>query len=137
MPYFSQERKKAIVPKIAEINKKFGIKASIAVRHHSEVVLNIASGEIDFIGNANEVIANDPYCQARDIKADIKDHIQVNQYHMDKNFTGKAREYLEEVYKVLMDGNHDNSDAQVDYFDVGWYVSMNIGRWDKPYIVTK
>jgi len=22
-----------------------------------------------------------------------------------------------------------------DYFDVGWYISVNLGKWDKPYIV--
>jgi len=24
-----------------------------------------------------------------------------------------------------------------DYFDVGWYISVNLGRWDKPYIVSE
>jgi hypothetical protein len=33
----------------------------------------------------------------------------------------------------MNDGNHDNSDIQSDYFDVGWYISINVGRWDKPY----
>ena len=28
-------------------------------------------------------------------------------------------------------GNHDNSDPMTDYFDVGWYISVNLGRWDK------
>ena len=23
-----------------------------------------------------------------------------------------------------------------DYFDVGFYVSLSIGEWDKPYVVT-
>ena len=22
-----------------------------------------------------------------------------------------------------------------DYFDVGWYISVNLGKWDKPYVV--
>jgi hypothetical protein len=33
-------------------------------------------------------------------------------------------------------GNHDRSDIQTDYFDVGWYKSVNIGTWNKPYEVT-
>jgi hypothetical protein len=32
-------------------------------------------------------------------------------------------------------GNHDNSDIMTDYFDVGWYVDVNIGLWNKPYIL--
>ena len=30
--------------------------------------------------------------------------------------------------------NHDNSDIQTDYFDVGWYVDVNAGIWNKPYV---
>ena len=32
-------------------------------------------------------------------------------------------------------GNHDNSDLQTDYYDVGWYVNLQFGRWNKPYNV--
>jgi hypothetical protein len=35
----------------------------------------------------------------------------------------------------LNTGNHDNSDSQTDYFDVGWYVDVKVGKWNKPYIV--
>jgi hypothetical protein len=37
----------------------------------------------------------------------------------------------------MMVGNHDRSDIQSDYFDVGWYVDINIGRWNKPYALVK
>jgi hypothetical protein len=33
----------------------------------------------------------------------------------------------------MNDGNHDTSNAQIDYFCVGWYVNVNAGQWDKPY----
>jgi hypothetical protein len=33
-------------------------------------------------------------------------------------------------------GNHNNSDVQSDYFDVGWYIDVNIGKWNKPYVAT-
>jgi hypothetical protein len=32
-------------------------------------------------------------------------------------------------------GNHNRSDAMTDYFDVGWYVDVNIGKWNQPYIL--
>jgi hypothetical protein len=35
----------------------------------------------------------------------------------------------------MNDGNFDKSDIQSDYFHVGWYVSVNIGKWNKPYEV--
>jgi hypothetical protein len=34
-------------------------------------------------------------------------------------------------------GNHDRSDIQSDYFDVGWYVDVNVGAWNQPYELTK
>jgi hypothetical protein len=44
---------------------------------------------------------------------------------------------LEKIVKTLNIGNHNNSDIQSDYFDVGWYVSIKVGEWDKPYQVVK
>ncbi|AGR47969.1 molecular chaperone DnaJ [Sinorhizobium phage phiM7] len=135
MAYFSQEMKKAIAPKIKEICKKYDVKASLGVRHHSEVVLNIASGAIDFIANANEVMKNDPYAAAD--AREVKHNINVNQYHYEKHFSDKALDFLKEVLTVLNTGNYDKSDIQTDYFNVGFYVDVNIGKWDKPYVVTK
>jgi hypothetical protein len=34
-------------------------------------------------------------------------------------------------------GNHDRSDIQSDYFDVGWYVDVNVGAWNQPYELAK
>ena len=38
---------------------------------------------------------------------------------------------------AMMIGNHNESDSQTDYFNVGWYIDIGIGRWDKPYQVTE
>ena len=61
--------------------------------------------------------------------------IQVNPYWYQDHFTGKAKAFLSEVIPAMNNGNHDNSDAMTDYFDVGWYVDVNIGNWKKPYTV--
>ena len=115
MAYFNQERKKEMQPKIKALLKRYGMKGSLAVRHHSTVVLNLKEGPIDFGG----------------------DRIQVNVYWIRDHYTGVARKFLEEAYAILMVGNHNNSDIQTDYFDVGWYVDINVGKWDKPYVCTK
>jgi hypothetical protein len=110
------EMKKQRAPAIAALCKKYGVKATLAVNNHSTLVLNISKGAIDFralsIGRFSD---------------------QVNHYYIDKQFTGVAREFLEEAYKAMMVGNHNNSDIQTDYFDVGFYVNINIGKWDRPY----
>ena len=126
MAYISQEKKKALEPKIKEINKKYGVKARLSIRHHSSLVLNISSGKIDFIKNYNE----------NTIDSQKEESIQVNPYYFKEHFSGEARDYLREVIEVMNTDNYDNSDRQTDYFDVGHYVDVNVGKWDKPYKVT-
>ncbi len=127
MAYVSQDLKSKLTPKIKAICKKYGVKASIAVRHHSTLVLNVKSGKIDFISD---------YGDTTESRNDAKKFgIQVNPYHYQSHFNGKAKKFLSEVIPALNNGNHDNSDSQSDYFDVGWYIDVNIGKWDKPYIV--
>ncbi len=130
MAYFSQEQKMKIAPQLKSICKKYKIKASVAVRNHSTVVLNIKSGEIDFIKNFNEIKAK------RNANELVKDNLQVNEYWYKEQFSGKALEFLTEVLSVMNIGNYNNSDIQSDYFDVGHYTDVNIGQWDTPYILT-
>ena len=51
MAYVSQELKAKLAPSIRAVCKKHGIKASVAVRNHSTLVLNVKQGSIDFIEN--------------------------------------------------------------------------------------
>jgi len=119
MAYVSQKDKKDKAPVIKAICKKYGIQATIAVRHFSTLVLNIKSGVLDFA----------------DDSVDKKIHHQVNVYHIKNHFTGKSQKFLLEVYAAMMTGNHDNSDIMTDYFDIGWYCDINIGQWNKEYIL--
>jgi hypothetical protein len=137
MAYMNQERKAERAPAIKAILKKYNVKGSLAVRNHSTLVLNIKSGAIDFIGNSNKVCGADHYQVARGFKPNVSGYDDVNPYHYRSHYSGKALSFLKEVFAVMNKGNHDNSDVQTDYFDVGWYVDVNIGKWDKPYELTK
>lgn len=132
MAYMSQERKAQIAPKIKAICKKYGVKASLAVRHHSTLVLNIKEGAIDFIGNYNSVNVDRNRPAHLPFQPATKS-IDVNPYWYHEHFDGKAKAFLTEIISAMNNGNHDRSDSQTDYFDVGWYIDVNIGRWDKPY----
>lgn len=132
MAYMNQERKAKIAPVIKAICKKYGIKSSLAVRNHMSLVLTVKQGDIDFVGNFAETTGADA-----DNWAVKKGNIDVNVYHYRNHFTGRARQFLEEVIVAMNNGNHDRSDIQSDYFDVGWYVDVNIGRWDQPYALVK
>lgn len=113
MAYMNQEKKAKLAPAIKAICKKHGVKASLAVHNHSTLVLNIKSGKIDF-GETRQ---------------------QVNPYWYHEHYTGAALEFLKEVIPAMNVGNHDRSDIQTDYFDVGWYIDVNIGKWNNPYVL--
>ena len=130
MAFMNQERKKKLAALLKEKLKDVPIKYSLSVEHHSSIVMTIKSGAIDFL---SEMVALEEDRQR------IKKNgcIQVNVYHYKDYYTGKSLEVLEKIIPCLNTGNHDRSDAMTDYFDVGWYVSVNIGRYDKTYVLTK
>ena len=127
MAYMNQEKKKMIQPQVKQILKKYGLKGSLSVRHHSTLVLTITEGPLDFIKNFSEM-EGEKYLSDRQ-------YIQVNEYCLDRSYTGKCLDALRELKGALNQGNHDNSDLMTDYFDVGWYVDINIGKWNKDYQV--
>lgn len=133
MAYVSQDLKKSLAPAIKKVCKKYGVSATLAVRNNSTLCLNIKSGKIDFIGNSNRVCSGDFYQVHRGFKPNTSGYDDVNVYHYRSHYDGAALKFLSEVIPLLNKGNHDNSDAMVDYFDVGWYVRVNIGQWNKPY----
>ena len=137
MAYMSQERKAKIAPVVKAILKKYGVKGSLSVRNHMTLCLTIKSGAIDFIGNYNSFNIDNPRYASYGGFTPAKDYIDVNPYWYHEHFNGVAKNCLKEIIQAMNAGNHDNSDAMVDYFDVGWYIDVNIGRWNKPYVLEK
>ena len=135
MAYMNQEKKAKIAPKVKAILKKYGIKGTLSVRNYSTLCLNLKLGQIDFIANSNRVCGDDFYQVAQGFRPNTGKYDQVNPYHYTSHYDGKALAFLTEVLTEMNKGNHDNSDIQTDYFDVGWYVDVNIGKWNKPYEV--
>lgn len=131
MAYMNQERKAQLAPGIKAAFKKYGIKGSIAVRNHITLDVTIKSGRIDFISNFNEVCGREGH---RSFHPAIN-YIAVNEFWFHEHFDGVARDFLKELIDAMNVGNYDNSDIQSDYFDIGWHVDVNIGRWNKPYIL--
>ena len=139
MAYMSQEKKAKLAPAIKAVLKKYRVKGSLAVRNHSTLVLNIKSSPIDFVENYIQTDLDQPH--ARKISPEQAAYMRENQsmdvnpYWYQEHFSGRALKFLQEIMPLMNAGNHDRSDIQSDYFDVGWYVDVNIGRWDRPYQV--
>jgi len=137
MAYMSQEKKAKIAPQVKAVLAKYKVKGSLAVRNHMTLVLNLKSGSIDFIANSNKVCDNDYYQVARGFKPNTSGHSQVNPYHFKDHYDGVALEFMREVFHAMKGADwYDNSDAQTDYFDTAYYVDVNIGKWNKAYILT-
>ena len=111
MAFIDQEKKKELYPLIMAVCKKYGVKATLGIKHYSTLVLTVRSGVVDF-GAAND---------------------DINTYKIEERFTGPARDFLLEVHALMNLGNHDNSNLMIDYFDVGWYTTIRIGEYNKPY----
>ena len=121
MAYVSQADKVALAPAIKAVMKKYDMKCSISVRHHSTLVVTVKSGAIDF----SEHLESD-------------DYIQVNTYWIDTHYEGVARNFLNEL-KAAMEGPgfYNNDDVMTDYFNRSHYTDINIGQWGKPYVHVK
>ena len=119
MAYVSQKDKAQLAPQIKKVLNKYGMKGSISIRHHSTLVVTLQSGAIDF----KDYSHGDGY-------------IQVNTYHIDSHYTGKAKAFLNELLAAMKGpGWFDKSDSMTDYFHLKHYCDINVGRWNKPYFL--
>jgi hypothetical protein len=119
MAYVSQKDKAELAPAIKKVLSKYGMKGSISIRHHSTLVVTLQSGAIDF----GEYTHGDGY-------------IQVNVYHIERHYKGKAQKFLTELLAAMKGpGWFDKSDSMTDYFHVKHYCDINVGKWNKPYFL--
>jgi hypothetical protein len=134
MAYMDQEKKKRLAALCKTALKKWpGMKWTLSVRHHSTIVMTIQEGDIDF--GAEAVLSH--YEETSGYKNRLADgYLQVNEKSIERDWKGDALGFLGAAEKALNDGNFDKSDIQSDYFHVGWYVDIQIGRWNKPYRFT-
>lgn len=141
MAYVSEEVINKARAALKALNKEYGVKATLSGKNSSSLTLKISEGSIDFIGNyCDTIIERKHYMNDADsvVKyVQISGSIQINQYYLDTQFSGKALEYLEKAKAIMHVDHWDESDIMTDYFHCAYYVSMNVGRWDKPYKLTK
>ena len=138
MAYMNSERKAKIAANLKPILKKYGIKGTLRVRNHMAIVLTLKSGKIDFIANSNRVCGNNLYQVSRGFKPNTGNYCSVNQFWFHEHYDGDAKAFLTEAIDALKSADYyDRSNAMIDYFDTAYYMDINIGRWDKPYEVTK
>ena len=115
MAYLSKESTKLIREALKTNFKQF--KFSVTNSHHTGVNITILSGPVDFDASKHD------------------NYLQLNEYYPENYSNGNIfKKMIQTVDKAV--ANHDNSDAQIDYFDVGYYTSWSVGRWNKPFVKT-
>lgn len=131
MAYMNQERKATIAANLKPVLKAFGVKGSLSVRNHSTIVLTLTSGKVDFVKDFIAVTRDNA-------KLTYERGFTVNPYWFQEHYTGDSLAFLHEVIAALKSaGWYDNSDVQSDYFNTAYYFDINVGKWDKPYILEK
>lgn len=142
MAYMNQERKAIIQSNLKPVLARYGVKGSLSVRNHSTIVLTVKSGKIDFIENFIKTDKEKPYAkymsdqQVETIRKNR--HLDVNPHWFQEHFSGTAKSFLVDAMKALKSaGWYDESDAMTDYFNIAYYVDINIGKWNAPYALVK
>jgi hypothetical protein len=124
MAYMNQEMKAKIAKNLKPVLKKFDVKGTLSVSNHSTIVLTLKSGKIDFFAD---------YGDSEDAR---KFGIDVNPYWFHEHFTGTSKAFLTEAFRALKSADwYDESDIQTDYFNTAYYFRINVGKWNKPYIL--
>jgi hypothetical protein len=124
MAYMNQEMKAKIAKNLKPVLKKYGVKGTLSVSNHSTIVLTLKSGKIDFFAD---------YGDSEDAR---KFGIDVNPYWFHEHFVGTSKAFLTEAFRALKSADwYDDSDIQTDYFNTAYYFRINVGKWNKPYIL--
>ena len=87
-----------------------------------------------------EAFASDKDCNGNPVRG----YAQLNQYQFQRPdddmvnnatpLTKQAWDCMTDAYHIASKDNWNNSDPQTDYFDVNYWLHLEIGHWDKPFI---
>lgn len=135
MAFVNQETKKTLAPEIKKVLKKYGMKGSISVRNHMALCVTLRSGNLDLIGQANRdnwetsQKTGDPFFE-------VKGYYQANPYNV-KSGDEKIETFFRELISAMKgDIWFDESDIRIDYFHTAYYLDIDVGKYDKPYVYT-
>jgi hypothetical protein len=123
MAFINQEGKTKLAVEIAKVMPK-DWKYTLKIRHHSTLVLTIRQADVDLIG--------ENICLPRH-NGGRPEYLSLNEHNLQGEYTNKLLKIFEGIKGAMMVGNHDRSDIQSDYFDVGWYIDIQIGEYKSPF----
>lgn len=135
MAYMNQEKKAKIASALKTVIPA-DWKYTLSVRHHSSLVLTIKSAPIDLLTEEAKVRADVREYEMYGNLNCSRTYLNLNHYHLDRHFQGHLLEIFTKIKSVMNIDNWDHSDSMTDHFDVGHYIDINIGRWDRSFVCT-
>lgn len=130
MAYINQEMKREIAANLKKVIPT-GWKYTVGIRNHSELVLTFRAGPTALATVPAHWDYNNIY-----VEQEVVDHRTINPYYLKDNLLPELQETFAKIVGAMNTGNWDNSDPMTDYFDVGFYIKLSVGEWDKPYKIT-
>ena len=116
-------------------------KFSVVRDHHSSVTISLMKGpafnDYEYFDRYNNVTKT----------ANLSDgeHHQINQYHLEDFYGKENAEILSKIDTIsrtapAKNGGkvwYNDSDIQTDYFDIAYYIHINVGKWNKQYEIVE
>ena len=113
MPYLPKEKTAEIRKELKATFPEF--KFSIRTRDAMALDIAVMHGPIDF----------------------DEEYMDVNHYYIDRHFEGEAEKFLTAVKEIACSGVYEEV-YDGDYGSIpSYYVNISVGKWDRPYKVTK
>lgn len=93
---------------------------------------------VSLLEGPRDVFMVDTLTNATGYTYKIDGHLEINEYNpqfMDGILTKEAARIMRNVIKIINLRNWDHSDIQSDYFDVHYFTTISIGRYDRHYTI--
>ena len=133
MAYISQEEKAALAPAIKAVLKKYNMKGSISIRNYSSLVVKIKSGAISL----DDYNRYDPI-DGTTFKGSDRGYLSFVDFVNDSNVKGELAAFLKELITAMKGaGWYNRSDSMIDYFDIAYYINIELGSYNKDYVCTR
>ena len=124
MAYITKEQVQEKRRLISALCKEYGVTATVSGSNSSTLTVTIRKGKIDFLGNYVDTVSNDWLNgqQQRDnaLFHKNKGYFKVNEYYLEKQFSGIVLDFMMELLQVMKIGHYDHSDIMTDYFSCSY-----------------
>ncbi len=127
MAYLDPAKKKDLDRQVKAVAKEYGVK--LTTRTVSYMTYNITLRQSKYAFKNTVENYDGQQVQRRNIN-----HVWLKD---NKQLTEEEKEFITKLKNIVFskeNGYYDHTDAQMDYFHTAWYLDIELGTYDKPYV---